>query len=218
MYNNSTKGQLNKKARRHDDKMSCVPVILTLSEANGEGSHYPSVRHAERSEASHNPYNMSLRGRTAPFRLGNTLILSMSLRGDFVPFRMAETYILKACHCGGFCVGRSNEVAKSRSVDCSADDKPAEAQEAPAIVKQNQRQERSTTGTERRGNLFDLLPFGKNLFWTLSVPFLLAQKKRHQRKHVRVFCPKIHKHGLFYKPSVCVRSTDTTRRTEVALC
>ena len=54
------------------------------------------------------------------------------------------------------------------------------------------------------------LPFGKNLFWTLSVPFLLAQKKRHQRKHVRVFCPKIHKHGLSYKPSVCVRSTDDT--------
>ena len=51
-----------------------------------------------------------------------------------------------------------------------------------------------------------------------SVPFLLAQKKRHQRKHVRVFCPKIHKHGLSYKPSVCVRSTDTTRRTEVVLC
>ena len=58
-----------------------------------------------------------------------------------------------------------------------------------------------------------------NLFGLVfSVPFLLAQKKRHQRKHVRVFCPKIHKHGLFYKPSVCVRSTDTTRRTEVLAC
>ena len=50
-----------------------------------------------------------------------------------------------------------------------------------------------------------------NLFGLVfSVPFLLAQKKRHQRKHVRVFCPKIHKHGLFYKPSVCVRSTNDT--------
>ena len=91
MYANSAKGQLNKKTRRQEGMMSRahgadgkrarrhdvtramahdaidMPVILTLSEANGEGSHYPPIRHPELVSGSHDlmkakTKSMSLRG------------------------------------------------------------------------------------------------------------------------------------------------------------